>query len=321
MSSIKRNDAGVGAIPLAAARFFVIALVMTGVVGCGAPKLVQSAGETGPGVFQALEEAAPVESVTDDGTMLRGVIVPANDASLVVLHLLPSTVSTTTGVSVGVGRTGLAPTLKTFAESGFTSVVFDYRGLGASDEPRRSDRLAEDAKAMWRRAVELARGREDRVVIRAGSLGTLLAAELLAAGVRPAGAVLFAPIRSETIGANASRSLYGPFFGAIASIFTTRPLESDLPDVLEARGVPMLIVLPSEDAYLPPKERELIAAKALEAGAHVERFDGSHQALILRSWGFTLDVDGETLSGRSTPALLPVEREFLESLPHDENLQ
>lgn len=95
---------------------------------------------------------------------------------------------------------------------GWSSLVLDYRGLGRSDGRRDAGRLRADGRAMWREAVRRAGGAPGRVVVRAASLGSLVAADLLARGGdgidessdgRPAGAVLVAPVRASTVGRHA----------------------------------------------------------------------------------------------------------------------
>ena len=141
---------------------------------------------------------------------LGGLHLPGDTAPpLVVLHLLPSGASVTTGMPVGIGRHGLASTLTTFARLGCGSVLIDYRGVGDSDGPRDPAGLLADGQAMWRKAVELADGQADRVVIRAASIGTVIAADLLASGHRPAAAVLIAPVRASTITYHGARAQYG----------------------------------------------------------------------------------------------------------------
>ncbi|MDP6370305.1 MAG: alpha/beta hydrolase [Planctomycetota bacterium] len=285
----------------------LVCIALLGPAGCVAP-LVQSAGESGPSALEQLEGPVAIAVDTGAGTMLRGLhLRAAAEPPLVVLHLLPSGASVTTGMSAGIGRHGIASTLTSFARFGCDSVVIDYRGLGDSDAPRDASALLEDGRAMWRKAVELAGGRSDRVVIRAASIGTLIAADLLAAGHHPAAVILIAPVRASTITYHGARVHYGAVAAWFADLLYRTVPVSDLETVLAATRVPVLLVLPDRDIYLPPVERRLIEAAA--TSHRVIDYPGDHHVTVRRMWGFT--IDPESMSGRATPELIDAEREFL----------
>jgi hypothetical protein len=166
---------------------------------------------------------------------------------------------------------------------------------------------------MWQEAVRLAGGREDRVIIRAGSLGTLVAAGLLDEGAEPGGVILFAPVRSSTIVRHAIASEQGWAWALLTSGMYRSLDVPDLEDVALHSRVTMLVVLPTHDEFLPANEADIIAT-AFDSGSHaVVEFPGDHQTTILRSWNFEVELDGN--AGRLVSALLEEELEFLKTLP------
>ncbi|NRA58679.1 MAG: alpha/beta hydrolase, partial [Phycisphaerales bacterium] len=192
---------------------------------------------------------------------------------------------------------------------GMSSVVFDYRGIGGSGGKKDVRRFLDDGRAMWLEAVRIAGGREDRIVIRAGSLGTLIAADLLERGAAPAGVILFAPVRSSSIVHNAIASRRGALLATLTSGFYPSPNAPNLEDVLGATTVPMLIVMAEDDEYLPAGEASIIADAAAKAGHTVIHSPGDHQSTVLRSWNFVLEPSG--LGGRLAEELADDELRFL----------
>ncbi len=280
---------------------------------CHAPLLQDDGGE-GPHVRAMLPDAHDVEVVTDDGIVLRGVFVEASPDAPVVLHLLSSSVSVAHGISNGLWRHPLAPTLRSFTEAGWSSLVIDYRGIGESDGRRDGRRLASDGLAMWREAVRRADS-PDQVVIRAASLGSLLTVDLLARGSRPRGVVLIAPIRAETVVAHGAKRKAGGLLGGLAAPFYRRPLGSGLCEMLwsiEVTEIPMLVILPSEDPHVSDEEIAMIANAASAGGHTVVHRPDDHAVVVLRSWGFTVERDA--FRGVSSPALLAEESAFLAGL-------
>ncbi|MEM1452276.1 MAG: alpha/beta fold hydrolase [Planctomycetota bacterium] len=299
-------------------RCFAIPLLATLLLAlhaaCAAP-IVQDAGAVGPAVLETLPGASPVELQTDDGVTLRGAFLEAKEGAPVILHLLPSAASTETGVPGGIGRIALDGTLQRLRDLGWSSLAVDYRGLGRSDGRRNADRLGADGDAMWREAVRRAGGSPDRVVVRATSLGSLVAAHLLAqdtAGGKPAGVVLIAPIRASTVVRNAARDRRGSFAAWWAARLYGSPAIPDLDTVVASTPVPVLVVLPSEDPYLTPEEAAQLADAARAGGHRVEILAGDHPRAVLRAWGFEIDEDG--FGGRRVSTLMEAERRFLDDL-------
>jgi pimeloyl-ACP methyl ester carboxylesterase len=280
--------------------------------GCGVAPLVQDAGIEGPSVLATIFDSRSVAATTLDGVTLRGAFVAAPGAAPVVLHLLPSGASVQTGVSIGIGRVGLASSLEALRREGFSSVVFDYRGVGRSDGHPSTGHLLHDGRAMWQEAVRLAGGREDQVIIRAGSLGTLVATGLLDEGAEPGGVIMFAPVRSSTIVRHAIAAEQGRAWALLTSGMYRSLDLPDLEDVAVHSAAPMLVVLPLNDEFLPPHEAEIIAT-AFDSGGHaVVKFPTDHQTTILRSWNFVVEPDGQ--SGRLVSELSEAELSFLDNL-------
>lgn len=251
------------------------------------------------------------------GVRLRGAFRPAAGdvgEAPVVLHLLAASVSTTGGVPTGFGSIGLGPTLDALAAEGCATLVLDHRGVGASEGRRDASRLIENGRAMWREAVRRAGG-EERVVLRTSSLGSLVVADLLAGGARPAGVILIAPIRASTIVANAARSRTGAFVAGLAAARYRSPAAPDLEVALAAAapGVPVVLVLGDDDHDLPAAERRLVVEAAAVHGHRVVLLEASHEATVLRAWGFLVEHDADGgFSGRREDGLRPWEGAFLD---------
>lgn len=293
--------------------FRLVTLGLFFVLGCAAP-LVQDAGSGGPSVLEQIVDARAVAVTADDGIPLRGAFVSAGVSAPVVLHLLPSGASVSTGVPAGIGRVGLAATIESLRDAGWSSLMLDHRGVGDSRGRRGVEHLIEDGRVMWREAVRLAGGSEERVVVRAGSLGSLIAADLLASdlaagGARPGGIVLFAPVRASTVVRNAARAHRSGIAAWWAAMFYEGPAAPELEDAVRTADVPLLVFLPESDTYLPVGEAALVRDAVADADQQLVDLPGDHQSVILRSWGF--EIDDESFSGRRVDDLLPAEERFL----------
>jgi len=304
--------------PLRAASAALLALVPLAGTACIVTPVVHRAGRPELRLDHLPAGAEAIEVRSDDGTKLRGVFVPAapvapaDGPAAVVLHLLPSSTSITSGVGRRGGLAGMRGMLETLASAGFASLVVDYRGVGASEGERTPRKLHEDARAMWVECLRRADGRADRVIVRAASIGTLAAAALLEAGARPAGVVMFAPIRAETIGRHGARRRKGAFLGALISPFLRRPLDVDLLEVVERLSVPGLIFVPADDHYLPEAEVALLARAAADSATEIVTHGDRHHALVLRAFGVALEE--RSYRGELAPELLSEERGYLETL-------
>ncbi len=269
--------------------------------------IVQPAGTTELVLEGFPAGAERVEAFTAEGLRLRGVYVPAGAGAPLVLHLLPSEASVTTGLP---RMAGWPQTLEVLQRMGFASLALDYRGVGASEGDLDPTALPEDGATMWDEALRRTGGDPGRVVVRAASLGTIPAAALLERGRAPRGWILYAPIRSESIASHAPRARHGSALGLFIGLFLKRPTEVDLVEALRSSAVPVLMVAAREDPYLPEEEREMLFAVAEGRGQPALLYDGDHSQLVARAYCFAW---GE-LSGGVVQELLEAERAFLAGL-------
>ncbi len=283
--------------------------------GCTVAPLVTQVKPNGVSPLRSSGAAREISVAADDGTVLRGLLVESEVPNgFVVLHLLPSRTSIDAGLPVGIGRLGPEPMIEAFAAQGFASLAFDYRGVGASDGRADASLLLDDGAAIWRRAVELADGCEGRVIIRACSLGALVATDLLAQGAKPAGVILFAPVSSKTVVRHAARHHRGPVFVPLSTVFVRSPQTPPLEAVLASTSVPVLALLAADDPYLPRREAEQLRA-VLDRSVHTARLlPLDHQTLVLRAWGLVIESSEEGFAGQITHQLLEDEQAFLNSL-------
>lgn len=292
-----------------------VSTAMIWLAGCAVAPLVTPVSPNGVSPLRSSGTAREIEAGATDGTVLRGLLVESEVPNgFVILHLLPSRTSIDSGLPIGIGRLGLEPVLESLAAQGFASVAFDYRGVGASDGTTDASLLFDDGAAIWRRAVELAHGREDRVLIRACSLGSLVATDLLARDARPAGVILFAPVSGKTVVIHAARHHRGPIFGPLSAVFVRPPKTPPLETVLASASVPVLALLASEDPYLPRREAEQLKVVLERAGQTVRLLPIDHQTLVLRAWGMDTESSDGGFAGRITQQLLEEEQAFLNAL-------
>lgn len=278
---------------------------------CAAP-LTAATVPFGGAPVPAEPESGLLAVATSDGVTLRGVLVDGGDGEPLVLHLLPRGMSLRDGLAWAFGAQRADHTFGLLRQRGLSSVALDYRGVGWSPGDPDGRTLREDGDAIWAEALRRADGDPGRIVIRAVSLGTLITADLLARGAQPRAVELWAPVRARTVVGHAARRAYGPVLGPLVDGLASSPFEHDLADLLPTVDVPTLVVLPAEDDLLPPDERDLIAAAAAQGGARVVRRPETHNALVLRAYGF--ETDAEAFSGRLMDDLPEEERAFLDTV-------
>jgi pimeloyl-ACP methyl ester carboxylesterase len=219
---------------------------------------------------------AVVELEVEPGIVLRGIFVPADAGAPVVVHLLESSGSVTPTTYRPLGRDGSGFQMPVtmgergitwqLADRGLASLIVDYRGVGPSDGARDPDHLAEDARVIYEEALRRAGGREERVVLRGTSIGCLAAGLLLKEGWRPAGMVLIAPVRSESVARHFAHAVYSRPLALLTSPFLGRVVDLDLVELLRAGHVPALVFSPEADSLLPPDEQSLLRNATESAG-------------------------------------------------------
>lgn len=273
-----------------------------------------------------------VELPQADGSVLRGVFVPARGvppdgrSAPVVLDLLES------GGTVLVGARDQAITA-TFDEDtddeplreewgtdgapdedgaepyraarrrlsllpllGFSVLCLDWAGTGASDGVRSSGNLSRDARAAFEEARHRAGGDPARVVLRGTSIGALAAAALLHDGVQPGAVVLVAPVRAETVVEHGARAMGRGVLEGLVGWLLAEPVDADLLAQVRAARLPLLVVVPERDAFLPRDERLLLRAAVQEAGGAFAVRRSGHLALAAASRD-VLDVEAWFLAG------------------------
>jgi acetyl esterase/lipase len=276
-------------------KYFWCAALLTVCGACAVPNLVLP---TGPGARGLQELRTPrvaewIEFPAQDGSLLRGVWIPAAAGAPVVAQFMEATVSATE-------RDRLHGIFWDLPGAGYSLLAADYRGTGASEGARSTEHVRADARAIWQEALRRAGGDPARVVLRGGSLGTQAIATLLQDGARPGAVVLYGPVRGETVvkhfmttgwaGTPRLSSVLAPW---VAALFR-KPLAVDLADEIARCPAPVLVTCATRDELLPIAEAELLRAAAATAGGRFAWEDEDHVGLC-------------TLHHR----LQQVEREFL----------
>ncbi|MCB9831640.1 MAG: hypothetical protein H6807_04125 [Planctomycetes bacterium] len=304
MTRFSRHSSGL-ALPIGRASRLIACLLPLLAGACAAP-LVVGVGRPEPAALPLDAEA--VACRTSDGLELRGFHLRAEPESALVLHLLPRGMSATCGLP---GFAGFRETLATFRDRGLSSLVIDYRGVGASAGEVDADGLGRDALAIWAVAQRLAGGREERVLIRAASLGSLAAAAIIDGGARPRALVLAAPVDAATVVDHAARAEHGALLGALLAACHRAPPVAPLAVMISAGRVPTLLLVPEDDPLLPTIEIDRLESAGRDRDdLRLLRRDEDHQSLVLRFWGFELDEEG----GRLRPEPLIAETDFLAGL-------
>ncbi len=196
------------------------------------------------------------------GGVLRGVYVPAGSGAPLVLHLLESSGSVTYGTEHLLGY----PLLHELRELGCASLMIDFRGIGASEGSRMPTKMVGDTRVMWAEALRRAGGGA-RILLRGMSLGTLALASLLEAGARPAGVIMVAPVRAETVARNWFHHYHHHWLARASTLLLRKPVRVRMVRVLEEWRGPLLVTAPHQDYVLPVAEQELLRVAALANGA------------------------------------------------------
>ncbi len=239
----------------------------------GVPKLDLRAGNFPPGTEK-------VEIKTGNRRHLQGVFVPAGPEAPVVVHLLESLGSVTFGTEPLLGY----PCLWQLRDMGFSSLMVDYRGIGASGGKRSPRHMRPDARAIWMHAIERVGGNPNKIVMRALSLGTLAAACLLEEQVLPKGVLFIAPVRAETVAKNWFKKYHGPRVAFFASILgRRRPVRVDIQKVIENTRVPLLAYAPKIDYALPQKEMQFVQTALVQAGGEWVSSPFNHSGHVLEA--------------------------------------
>lgn len=254
------------------------ALVALAIAGCVNAPVLRPAGAplfTAERVAEFGRDAREIECRLSGDAALRGVFVPAAEARGVVLHLLGSQACATSALEAEGLDFDVAPLTKAFADAGYASLVVDWRGVGASDGRADARNLGEDAWAAWRVALHEAGGDPGDVVVRATSIASLAAAELLEAGVRPRAVVLIAPVLADTVCVRWLRRRWWAPLAELVALFVREPSRVDLERALKACASPVLVLAGEADELTSSEERARIR-DALGAQSRFVSVGGDH---------------------------------------------
>lgn len=252
--------------------------------GCFSPPVLQWYDQFPPDIEAAgyVEPYDVVELEVAPGTYLRGVHLPAGEGAPLVLHLLGSGSSVVGTYHRHEGVLRAPAVAASLRAAGYASLIVDYRGVGASDGERDPEHLAADVALMYAAAVALA-GTEQRVFVRSISIGTLPAGQLLAAGHSPAAVVLVAPVRNETVASHYAYENYPALLAFIGLLSYSLPIELDTNAALARADVPLLVLCPEVDLFLPGEERDELRAQLEGAGATWVTHGATHPELSLEA--------------------------------------
>lgn len=279
-----------------------VALALVGTQSCVTPNLVRPAGHADLGLSSFPSGAVPAEIAVNASESLRGVYVPPENGAQhprVVLHFLASACSLTTGGELGQLVFDIHGVYGELAHENLASLVFDWRGVGASSGTTASEHLIDDARAAWRAAVQRAGGDEKRVILRGSSIGALAIAALLEGGAHPAAVVIVAPVRAETIARRWVASRQSFLAAVITTPFLKQPIDVDLVHALHDAHVPLLVFAGRKDELLDDDERTLLECAVKSAGGRFVERPEDHIQLVFAG-------------GK----LLPEELEFVRALAH-----
>jgi hypothetical protein len=212
-----------------------------------------------------------------DGQALTGLHVPAGPGAPLVLHLIDSS-----GSAAGAGSDFGVLALQ-LRELGFASLFVDYTGVGLSTGERSVRNLGPDAEAAWSSALELVEGDPGRVIVRAISIGTIAAAELLEAGARPRAMLWIAPVRPATVVPRFAREFHGFWAWLAATIFYGPVARVEPTEVIAAAGVPVHGIGSSRDRLLSPAEHEELERVGRASGGSWHDLECDHVYLGLRA--------------------------------------
>jgi len=196
--------------------------------------------------------AIDVTLETDDGLRLTAWLVhPTGDDRGMAVLVAPGNAG---------NRAGRADIGRRLAAEGFTVLLLDYRGYGGNPGSPDETGLRHDALAAWRYLNEEAGFDGDQMIYFGESLGGGVVSHL--ATVRPPAAML---LRSPFTDLAAAGQRAFPFLPVRALLRDRFPVAEDV----VAAGVPLTVVIGTEDSIIPPQQSRDVAASAADAGAVV----------------------------------------------------
>ncbi len=288
----------------------LLALALLSTLGaCMAPPVLKPLPK--PDLDAALALYPPntrrIEIEAEDGDKLRGVFVPAGENAPVVLHLLGS------AQSPAFLALPLDAITWNLADHGYASLMVDYAGIGASSGEAHADNLGRDAWLMWSKALELANGAPQRVVVRATSLGAIACALALERGARPGAILLVAPVFPDSVVGRFARDNFGVLAQAFAALAYRPVARVDVLRQLRESGAPLAARVFREDNWVTKNEFGELKDAVLSAPQHswFEQ-DGDHVGGVVFS---TTLSDAERAWLASIEGLAPVVSRNVEAAP------
>lgn len=262
-------------------RALVLGVLATAMVaGCITPSIVQSGGCSTISLQEFPLGSVQVDVPVEADAVLRGVFVPAEHGAPVILHFLES------GCSVSQGARAFPSHAYVWRlrDLGLASLILDYRGVGPSSGNRSPEYLPRDARAAFGEAIRRAGGDPARVALRGMSIGTLAAASLLHGGAQPAGVVLIAPVRSETIAQHFVRRTYVEPLGYLLAPFLRKAVDVDMLESVCLAQTPLLVAVAEKDPLLSDDERKLLRYSVRSAGGRwIVYSESDHMDLVLEA--------------------------------------
>lgn len=252
------------------------------------------------------------------GERLRGIFVPSDPGAPVVVHLLEARGSVTDGAD-GSASPPVGGVVRELANLGFASLVLDWRGVGVSEGTRDARHLEGDARAAFEAAVKRAGGDARRVAVRATSLGTIAAAQLIATPERassevPAALVLAAPVEGATVTRNYARATYGIAGQWFAAWVYARAGRVGTAEALREFHGPTLVLASADDELCTRDELDAVKAACAGNGARLvdlaPRLTRDPFLEFTRGWADRHHAQLVT----TTKAMVPEERAFWSAL-------
>jgi uncharacterized protein len=224
-----------------------------------------SGGPVPPAAMAVGPSARDVTLATEDGLELGGWLVGPTGPDRRV-HVLFA-------AGNAGNRADRAPLARRLAATGFTVLLFDYRGYGGNPGHPSEAGLAADADAGWRFLLEHAGARPERLLYIGESLGAAVVAEL-ATRRPPAGLLLRSPFTDlASVGQRAYPVL--PVRLLLRDRF-------DLIGSIERVPAPTIVVYGTADRIVPPAQSTQVAAAApgLVRAVGVAGADHNDEALL-----------------------------------------
>jgi alpha/beta superfamily hydrolase len=242
----------------------VAAVLAFGLQRCYTPPAIQPVGDRRWKLEESKfpSDTSAVSIEVEPGVFLRGIHVPSDAGAPLIVHFQPSGSSVTRS-------SPMQSQYRELSQRGYASLVVDYRGVGLCDGEVSPGHVAADAAACYAHALELVGGREDRLLLRGTSVGSLAIGSLIEQGRRPAGIVLFAPVLGESVAVRFGYAKYSKLLVTLARPFLYSVTDVDLVEALRRCPSPLLVFGSVDDELLSEAEWDAITAAVEEAGGTV----------------------------------------------------